>query len=666
MNRPGNVMKINDPIRYLLVLALLGLSVPVGLHAEADEHAGHDHAAHADAEEPAGEHDDHKAEADDHDGEDHDKHAEEDDDHGAEAGEHAGHDHDAHEAKEDGHAGHDGEEQAGHDDEEHAEAEEDEHAGHDHAAHADAEEPAGEHDDNKAEADDHAGHDHAAHTDAEEDDDHGAEADEHAGHDHGGQADAEEEGLRLTEAQWERFGIKLQAAGPGALKSEVSLPGEIVFNEDRIAHVVPRVPGIARKVFKTVGDRVKSGDPLALIDSAELAAAKLDYFSAASEVSCCQFELPRAQAIHDNTVKMLAVLETSPAVDQLRKAAPGEMGAYRSRLISAYAEYAQSQQTYTRESALVAQKISSQGDFLAAEAAFKKAQAEYFGTRDSVAFEIRQGLLEARRDRQLLEFGAETKRQRLLMLGLSEAELVRIMAAATPDTSAAHTCTDPNCKDCPPVSATPTPPSAATLRLNATELGSYSIVAPFAGAIVNRHITLGEHVDEDAAVFTVVDTASVWAKLAVHTRNLAAVQVGQDVVLKMDHSDARIRGRISMVTPFVDEATRSASARVVLDNQDGRWTPGTFVTGFISNSEEHVPVVVARQSVQNIEGRNVVFVEHEGAFEMTPVTLGRTDRTHVEVLAGLPAGTSYVAEGAFQLKATAVTSNLDSHAGHGH
>lgn len=589
---------------------------------------------------------------------------------------HDGHDHAAHaaptpaataQAEPDAHAGH------GHDDpaavaavvQEHND--DDAHAGHDHsapetrdAATPDEHGDAGHDDAAPAEeaVDDHAGHDHAAPAETEE------AAEDHSGHGH-----EEEAGLRLTAAQRERFGIVVQAAAPGTLRSEVSLPGEIVFNEDRVAHVVPRVAGIARQVFTTVGDRVKAGDVLAAIDSADLASAKLDFFASAAELGCCLFELPRAQSIHDNALKMLAALESSPAVEQLRQAAPGEMGVYRSRLISAYAEYVQTGRTYERERDLMAKKVSSEGDFQAAEAAFKKAQAEYFGTRDSVAFEVRQNLLEATQTRQLAEFDAETKRQRLLMLGLSEtevADLIVLPAHAAKATTPAHICTDPNCTNCGDNASSAVSPVASGFRLDAATLGAYAIRAPFDGVIVARHISLGEHVAEDAEVFTVVDTRSVWANMAVHTRALAAVQVGQEIVLRMDHSGAQARGRISMLTPFVDAATRSASARVVLDNQDGRWIPGTFVTGFISSDEEQLPVVVSRDAVQTVEGREVIFVEHEGAFEMKPVLLGRADRTHVEVTAGLEAGVLYAAEGAYQLKATAVTSTLDSHAGHGH
>ncbi len=160
--------------------------------------------------------------------------------------------------------------------------------------------------------------------------------------------------------------------------------------------------------------------------------------------------------------------------------------------------------------------------------------------------------------------------------------------------------------------------------------------------------------------------STVWVHLTVFTKHLGAVRPHQEVILRAEHSGAQARGEISMVTPFVEESTRSATARVVLDNSDGAWRPGTFVTGFISNSGTSLPVVVPKHAVQNIEGRDVVFVEHEGAFEMNSVTVGRADRTRVEIVAGLKPGTPVVAEGAFQLKATVITSALGSHAGHGH
>ena len=538
--------------------------------------------------------------------------------------------------------------------------EKDEHAGHDH----DDQDEHGDHDeeddhDEAEDADAHAGHDHAAHAD-EEVHDEADEEDAHAGHDHSAHAEEDEKGLRLTAEQRERFGIVLATAGQGSLRNEVRLPGEVVFDEDRLVHMVPRVSGIARNVSKSLGDRVAAGDVLAVIDSAELAEAKLGYFAAVTEVSCCQFELPRAQAINDNTLKMLTLLDSTPSVDQLRDALPGEMGVYRSKLITAYAEYIVTKAAYAREKVLVDKKISSKGDFLAAENAFQKAHAEYLGMRDSVAYKVSQNLLEIGREQQLAAFEAHTAEQRLHMLGLSEAEIAALSGVPQhAPTAEAHVCTDPNCKSCKAATEAPAPAEDAPL-------GLYAIKAPFDGVIVEKHITRGERVGEESDIFTIVDLAQVWVNLTVYTKDLALIAKGQDVVLRSDHSGAQARGTIAMVSPFVEAATRTATARVVLDNSDGRWVPGTFVSAFISTAEENLPVVVPHDAVQSIEGEDVVFIEHEGTFEIVPVKAGRRDRTNVEVLSGLEAGQRYVAGGAFQIKATVITSDLDPHAGHGH
>jgi cobalt-zinc-cadmium efflux system membrane fusion protein len=251
------------------------------------------------------------------------------------------------------------------------------------------------------------------------------------------------------------------------------------------------------------------------------------------------------------------------------------------------------------------------------------------------------------------------------MLGLSTEELAQLATALPAEDDApkeGHGCTDPNCTDCQADEQT----SPLAAPLNRTRLGWYEIKAPFDGFIVQKHIALGERVGEDADVFTIVDTGSVWVNFSVYTKDLPAVHPGQAVVLQADHSGFQARSEIAMVTPFVEQSTRSATARVVLDNGDRRWVPGTFVTGHIRRSQEELPLVVPRDAVQRIEDRDVLFVEHEGAFEMMPVTLGRTDRTSVEITGGLKPGERYVAEGAFQLKATVITSNLDAHAGHGH
>jgi len=420
---------------------------------------------------------------------------------------------------------------------------EDSHAGHDHAAHEEESVPA-----KHAEAPEQVEHaEDEVHEEHPEDEAHGsvegehdeAEADEH-------DDEEEDRGLRLSAEQMERFGIVVSSAEAGHLHNEVRLPGEIVFNEDQVVHMVPRVGGMVREVHKSIGDRVQVGDVMAVLESRELADAK-------------------------------------------------------SAFLTAQAHSALAEKTFVREKSLHEKQVSSELEYLEAE----------------------QALAEAR-----IELRAQE--QKLRVLGLSAASIQSL--ESEPDASIAH----------------------------------YELRSPISGVVTEKHITLGESLEADADIFTVADMSRVWVNLTVYIKNLGVVQAGQSVTLQVDHSGAQAKGTIDSVTPFVEEATRSATARVVLENSDGRWMPGTFVTGFSRISEEDVPVVVPREAVQTIDDRQVVFIEHEGTYEMVTVTPGRVDRNQVEITSGLEQGMRYVSEGAFQLKATIITSNLGSHAGHGH
>jgi cobalt-zinc-cadmium efflux system membrane fusion protein len=83
-------------------------------------------------------------------------------------------------------------------------------------------------------------------------------------------------------------------------------------------------------------------------------------------------------------------------------------------------------------------------------------------------------------------------------------------------------------------------------------------------------------------------------------------------------------------------------------------------------SKTRAKVVVAKDSIQSLQGRKCMFVKDAHGFEPVFVETGLENASKAEILSGLSAGQEYVTKGAFALKAKIVTSTLDSHAGHGH
>src|SRR5207245_93935 len=89
---------------------------------------------------------------------------------------------------------------------------------------------------------------------------------EAAGEGHGHEQHKEEI-VRINEETMREFGVETALAGPGQPRKEVQIPGEVKLNELRIAHLVPRFPGVVMAVRHKLGDTVKAGEVMAVIES---------------------------------------------------------------------------------------------------------------------------------------------------------------------------------------------------------------------------------------------------------------------------------------------------------------------------------------------------------------------------------------------------------------
>lgn len=235
------------------------------------------------------------------------------------------------------------------------------------------------------------------------------DAHEEEGKPHGkgeaGKAEAgheEERIVKLSAEQQKTAGIAVVSAGSGALQAASDFSGEIRFNDDRTAHVVPRLAGVAEGVTANLGQQVRAGQVLAVIASTSLSEQ-------------------------------------------------------RSELLTAQRRQEAALATYEREKKLWQEKISAEQDYLQAQTALREAN-----------------------------IAVDNARQKLAAIGAS----------------------------------------ASTSSLN-----RFEVKAPFDGTVVEKHLSRGEAVREDASIFTVSDLSSVWAEFAVAPKDLAVVRVGQKVIV---------------------------------------------------------------------------------------------------------------------------------------
>lgn len=108
--------------------------------------------------------------------------------------------------------------------------------------------------------------------------------------------------LTLSAEEAQRAGIKVQKIELQERAEQVVVTATIQANQDRLAHVAPRVPGRIVRVSANLGDRVKPGQALAVLDSIELGEARSAYLQAASEAAVAQAGFERAQRLQADAI----------------------------------------------------------------------------------------------------------------------------------------------------------------------------------------------------------------------------------------------------------------------------------------------------------------------------------------------------------------------------
>lgn len=112
----------------------------------------------------------------------------------------------------------------------------------------------------------------------------------------------EEKIVKLTNEELKTSGVQAEELSPQTLVDHVVLTATIRANQDRIAHVAPRVPARIVRVNANLGEAVKKGQVLALLDSIELGEAHSAYRQAQSQFALAKSDFERAQRLKDEDI----------------------------------------------------------------------------------------------------------------------------------------------------------------------------------------------------------------------------------------------------------------------------------------------------------------------------------------------------------------------------
>jgi cobalt-zinc-cadmium efflux system membrane fusion protein len=181
-------------------------------------------------------------------------------------------------------------------------------------------------------------------------------------------------------------------------------------------------------------------------------------------------------------------------------------------------------------------------------------------------------------------------------------------------------------------------------------LNRIAVRSPIAGQVIARSATLGQAVAADAELFRVANLSKVTVTTSLVPTDAGRVKPG--VRVEVTAPGRREEGRVTFVSPILDETTRLVPVIATLDNAGSTWRVGETVNvSILVPATGDRTVAVPSAAVQMIEDKSFVFVRTATGFRAIPVTLGRTNGGQVTVTAGLTGSERIASTNSFTLKA---------------
>ena len=177
---------------------------------------------------------------------------------------------------------------------------------------------------------------------------------------------------------------------------------------------------------------------------------------------------------------------------------------------------------------------------------------------------------------------------------------------------------------------------------------------PTAAHVLELSVRAGQRVEPGTRLMTLSDRRAMWIDFAVPEADLSWLREGSHGRVRVAALGTHVlEGPVSLVLPHLDMTTRTARARIVVDNPDMQLREGMSAEVSASALVEQAPLVVAREAVIDTGARQVAFVaQGAGHFEARDLELGpEGDQGLVAVHAGLAEGEEVVVSGQFLLDA---------------
>lgn len=423
--------------------------------------------------------------------------------------------------------------------------------------------------------------------------------------------------------------IRVEQVSRQTLTHEHSVPGRVVYDDNRHIEVTAPTGGILTQVLVKPGDRVQSGQVLAWLNSPEIGTARADVLQRLAEAELTATLASRAGSLEKNVIALAAALKKQPQFDTVKAAFAGRtLGDYRIALLAAYSQ-AQLAESLLKGSTGLAESGALSGKTM------QERKAAAHAARAALESVCEQAGLDVWQKRSQAEAAASNARRRVEIARQHLASLLSA-AAVLADT------------DMPEMS------QLGASDDNLEHLSRVAVRAPFAGTIESRAFSSSERVHEADSMFVLADTSTLWVTAEIRENDWPAVAVKTGQTLRVTVpalSGEPMQASVEFMGREVSPDTNSIPIVAAVNNADGRLRPGLFVRVAVPIGEKADVLTVQTRSVLQHEGASFVFVaDGNKQFKRVDVETGDDGEDRIEIVSGLVADDLVVTHGAFILK----------------
>lgn len=471
-------------------------------------------------------------------------------------------------------------------------------------------------------------------------------------HAEGEEGGAEGGPVVLTPEQERVAGIALVTASSRLMQAELTVPGVIAPANNAAATVTPPVAGRIIRLTAAVGDQVRQGQPLAVVQSSELAQGAGAVAEAQTRVLEAEATVRQAYAEVDLArARSRTAAQTLARQRQLAQAgvfsqpglqtAQNELSEAQTEVASAKSDVAARQNVLDRAERLFAQGLVAGAEVDQARVDLQQARIRQDRAQERLdiarqAFErenrvSRAGLLNAR---EIQAAEAEARAARLEV----DRERIKLSAAQAALEGARRGVQNARS-------------SATALRGGSPGAGStVTLTAPIAGVVTERRATIGQAVERSSYLFDIENLRNVFVTANVPERDVAKVRTGISARITTDAYPGRaFSGVVRIVGARLDPKTRTMPVQILVENPSGALRPDMFARVSIGIGGGTRALAIPRSALVGPEEKPAAFVREGEGYERRELRLGRTSGELVEVLSGIEPGEKVVAKGGFVL-----------------